>query len=167
MKISPLDIQQQKFQRSLRGYDMHDVDSFMELIYNEFEDLIKENDDLKRDLKEKSSLAGELLEREKTLKETMMTAQKVTEDMKLNARKEGELIVSEAEVHADSLINTAHSRLASLLDDITEVKRQKALFVASLKGLVGTHMKMLEVDEHVEDEFSDVEEKLKFIRKVR
>ena len=167
MKILPLDVQQQKFQRALRGYDMRDVDTFMELIYNEFEDLIKENDELKRALREKTNIADELLEREKTLKETMMTAQQVTEDMKLNARKEGELIVSQAEVQAESIINTAHSRLASLLDDITEVKRQRVQFVESLKGLVNTHTKMLEVDEGEDDGFKEVEEKLKFLRKVK
>lgn len=165
MRISPLDVQQQKFRRSVRGYDAKDVDSFMELIYNEFEDIIKENDDLKRELKEKTNLADELLEKEKTLKDTMVTAQKVTEDMKGNAKKEAELVVGEAEVQAEKIINDAHTRLATLLDDITEVKRQKAQFIASLKGLINTHTKMVEVDEKEDDGLKEMEEKLKFLRR--
>ncbi len=165
MKISPLDIQQQKFRTIFRGYDSRDVDSFMELIYNEFEDLIKENDDLKTALKDKTNIAEELLEREKTLKETMMTAQQVTQDMKSNAKKEADLIKSEAEVKAENIINNAHNRLASLLEDITEVKRQKAQFIASLRGLVDTHGKMLDVDEREDEGLREIEERLKFLKR--
>lgn len=167
MKISPLDIQQQKFRTIFRGYDSRDVDSFMELIHNEFEDLIKENDDLKTKLKDKTNIADELLEREKTLKETMMTAQQVTQDMKSNAKKEAELIKGEAEVKGENIINNAHTRLASLLDDITEVKRQKAQFIAALRGLVDTHGKMLEVDEREDEGLRDVEERLIFLKRGR
>jgi len=167
MKISPLDIQQQKFRTVFRGYDPRDIDSFMELIYNEFEDLIKENDELKTELKDKTNLAEELLERETTIKETMMTAQQVTEDMKSNAKKEAELIKGEAEMQSEKIINSAHNRLASLLDDITEVKRQKAQFIASLRGLVDTHGKMLEVDEREDEGLRDIEERLKFLKRGR
>ena len=165
MRISPLDIQQHKCERSFRGYNPKDVDSFLELICSEFEELIKENDALKKELKEKTNLADELLEREKTLKETMMTAQKVTEDMKSNAKKEAELIKAEAEMHAEKIINDAHNRLASLLDDINEIKRQRAQFTASLKGLIETHAKMLEVDLEEYDELENMEERLKFLNK--
>jgi len=165
MKITPLDVQQQKFGRSMRGYDVRDVDSFMELIYNEFENIIKENDNLKRELREKTNLSNELLEREKTLKDTMVTAQQVTEDMKTNARKESELIVGEAEVKADKIINDAHNRLASLLDDISDVKRQKVQFIASMKGLIDTHAKMIEVDDVEDENLKEMEEKLKFLKK--
>ncbi|MBE9535770.1 MAG: DivIVA domain-containing protein [Proteobacteria bacterium] len=167
MKISPLDIQHQKFRIIFRGYDSRDVDSFMELIYNEFEDLIKEKDDLKTELKDKTNLTDELLEREKTIKETMMTAQQVTQDMKSNAKKEADLIKSEAEIQGENIINNAHKRLAALLDDITEVKRQKAQFIASLRGLVDTHGKMLEVDEREDEGLRDIEERLKFLKRGR
>lgn len=165
MRISPLDIQQQKFGRTFRGYDTKDVDTFMELVFNEFEELIKENDSLRRELKEKTNIADEFQEREKTLKETMVTAQQVTEDMKTNAKKEAHLIKAEAEIHAEKIINDAHNRLAALLDDITEVKRQKAQFITSLKGLVETHARMLEVDSGEEEEFRNIEERLKFLKK--
>ena len=167
MKISPLDIQHQKFRIIFRGYDSRDVDSFMELIYNEFEDLIKEKDDLKTELKDKTNLTDELLEREKTIKETMMTAQQVTQDMKSNAKKEADLIKSEAEIQGENIINNAHKRLAALLDDITEVKRQKAQFIASLRGLVDTHGKMLEVDEREDEGLRDIEERLNFLKRGR
>lgn len=165
MRITPMDIQQQKFRRSVRGYDIREIDSFLELIVNTLEELIKENDDLKRELRDKTNVAEELQEREKTLKETMITAQKVTEDMKNNAKKEAELIKAEAELQAEKIMNSAHERLSVLLDDITEVKRQRAHFTTSLKGLLEAHTKMLEIDDVEDDELNEIESKLKFLKK--
>ena len=167
MRISPMDIQQQRFRKSFRGYDAGEVDAFLELVYNEFEELIADNDNLRKVLKEKTNLADELLEREKTLKETMMTAQKVTQDMKANAKKEAELIKAEAELQAEQTISSAHDRLSTILDDINELKRQKAHYAASMKGLLELHSKMLDVEEKDESDVKDMEEKLKFMRRKR
>jgi cell division initiation protein len=85
-------------------------------VASEFEDLIRENGKLKEKLARLTNQFEELRQREQTLKETMMTAQKVTEDMKTAARKEAELILSEAELKAEQMIEGAHRKLATIND---------------------------------------------------
>ena len=92
MRLSPLDIQSQQFRTKMKGLDPREVENFLELTASEFEELIRENGKLKEKLARLSNQYEELKQRELTLKETMMTAQKITEDMKVSARKEAEIV---------------------------------------------------------------------------
>jgi cell division initiation protein len=148
VRITPLDIQQQQFKGKLfGGLDPDDVDSFLQLLAKEFEDLVRENVDLKEQAKKASSEIDEMGQRENKLRETMLAAQKITEEMKNNAQKEASLIISEAEVKADKMLLEAEQRLARLNDQIVEMRRQKLQFEISLKSLLETHYKMLSVND--------------------
>ena len=105
MRLSPLDIQSQQFRVKMRGYETREVENFLEMVAAEFEELIRENGKLKEKLARLTNQLDELRQREQTLKETMITAQKVTGDMKMAARKEAELIISEAELKAERTID--------------------------------------------------------------
>ncbi len=164
MKITPLDIQQQAFRQAFfTGYDKKEVDEFLDLIKEEMEKIITENNKLKEELKRKEGDLSELKAREKILKDTMITAQKITEDIKNNAKKEGELIISQSEIQAEKIIKTAQLRLNEIVDDINELKRQRAMFEATLKSVIEKHFKLLEIT--ADDEVSEVsiENKLSFI----
>ena len=100
MNMTPLDIRQKRFEISMRGYARREVEGFLELTAAEFEDLVKENISLKEDLKRTMARLEQHLEREKTLQETMVTAQRISEDVKQQARKEGEVIVAQSELTA-------------------------------------------------------------------
>lgn len=148
MRITPLDIQQQQFKgKMLGGLDPDDVDTFLQLVAKEFESLIRENVDLKELAKKTSVEIDEMGQREHSLRETMLAAQKITEEMKSNAQKEATLIISEAEVKAEKMLIEAEQRLARLNDQIIEMRRQKIQFETSLKSLLQTHYKMLDIDE--------------------
>ena len=103
MRLSPLDIQSQQFRTRIRGYDTREVENFLELVASEFEEMIRENGKLKEKLAKLTSQLDELKQREQTLKDTMMTAQKVTEDMKTVARKEADTILAQAELKAERM----------------------------------------------------------------
>lgn len=145
MRITPLDIQQKQFKKVMRGYDPEDVQAFLELIRTEFEELVKENNVLKDELRRRRSEIHEYKEREKTLKSTMITAQKIAEDIKANAKKDAELVVAEAQVQADRIVNNAHSRMVKIIDEISELKRQRTQYEANLRNLIETHRKLLDV----------------------
>ncbi len=72
MKITPMDIQQQQFTVRFRGFDIQEVDSFLETVANELEELIKKNNELKEELERKEARIWEYQNMEKTLKETLM-----------------------------------------------------------------------------------------------
>ena len=151
MRITPLDIQQKQFKKMLRGFDPEDVQAFLELVRTEFEELVKENNVLKDELRRRMAHIQEYKERESTLKSTMMTAQKIAEDIKENSKKDGELIVAEAQVQADRIVNNAHTRMVKIIDEIAELKRQRVVYEANLRNLISTHQKLLDVTvEHTE-----------------
>lgn len=148
MKITPLDIQQQQFKgKMLGGLDPNDVDSFLQLIAHEMESLIRENEELKEQARKSALQVDELNQRETNLRETMLAAQKITEEMKSNAQKEANLLISEAELKGERILAAAENRLAQLNANIHEIRRQKLQFETALKSLLETHMKMLSIGE--------------------
>lgn len=146
MKITPLDIQQQQFKgKMLGGLDPNDVDSFLQMVAQEMESLVRENDELKEQARKITLQMNELSQRESNLRETMLAAQKITEEMKNNAQKEATLLISEAELKAERILAGAENRLAQLNSNIHEVRRQKLQFETALKSLLETHLKMLSI----------------------
>ena len=144
MKITPLDIQQQKFRVRFRGFDMVEVDNFLDLLANEFEELIKENHQLREEDRRKSARINELEAEEKELRNTLVSAQRITEEMKNNARREGELIIEEAKGNAQRIFDSIQAQALQVEAEINQLKRQRVQFEASLKAIIEMHLKMLE-----------------------
>jgi len=144
MKITPLDIQQQQFRVRFRGFDMVEVDNFLDLLANEFEELIQENHQLREEDRRKLARVNELEAKEKELHNTLVSAQRITEEMKNNARKEGELIIEEAKGNAQRIIDSTQAQALQVEAEINQLRRQRAQFEASLKAIIEMHLKMLE-----------------------
>lgn len=148
MKITPLDIQQQQFKgKVFGGLDPEDVDTFLQLVGREMEDLIRENTDFRDQARKAAADLADLADREKNLRETLLAAQRITEEMKSNAQKEATLIVSDAEMRAAKIIADAENRANLLRNEIQELRRQKTQFHASLRALLDSHYKMIGLDE--------------------
>jgi cell division initiation protein len=164
MKITPLDIQQQRFRSAWRGLDRAEVDAFLNLVASEVESLIRENHDLKEELRRARNMLDQFREREQALKETMITAQKITDDIKHAARKDAEIVVGQAELEAEKILQNAHARLIAVIDDIHELKRQRTVLTQNLKSTLETHQKLLDVQKEEEQEpRHNIEEKLKVL----
>ncbi|MFH1757431.1 MAG: DivIVA domain-containing protein [Pseudomonadota bacterium] len=144
MKITPLDIQQQKFRVRFRGFDMVEVDNFLDLLANEFEELLKENHQLREEDRRKLARINELEAEEKELRNTLVSAQRITEEMKNNARREGELIIAEAKGNAQRIFDSIQAQALQVEAEINQLKRQRVQFEASLKAIIEMHLKMLE-----------------------
>lgn len=164
MHITPLDIQQKRFRSAFRGLDRAEVDQFLNRVASEFEKLTHELNSLRDEQSHQAKLIEEYRQREQALKETMITAQRVTEEIKENARKEADIIIGRSELEAEKIIENAQDRLTELLGDISELKRQRAQFLAQLKGVVDTHHKLIAVAEQEENE-RGVEDNLAVMRK--
>lgn len=164
MPITPLDIQQQRFRtRFGGGLDKVEVDAFLNAVSAEVEKLIRENSELKEEQRVMKRLLDELRAREEALKETMITAQRVTDEIKKGAEKEADIIIGRAELEAERIQEQAHQRRSELLTEISELKRQRTQFMAQLRGILNTHEKLLDVAE--EDSGIKVEENLAVMRK--
>ncbi|MGQ0504835.1 MAG: DivIVA domain-containing protein [Myxococcaceae bacterium] len=144
MKITPLDIRQKRFESAFRGFDQREVEAFLELAAGEFEEIVKENIALKEELKRTQSRVELHQQREHTLQETMVTAQRISEDLKDAAKKEAEIIIAGAEHQAEKIVQNAHQKLVQVVEDINELKRQRIQFESQVRGVIDAHHKLLE-----------------------
>ena len=150
MKITPIDIQQQQFKgKMFGGLDQDDVDSFLQMVAAEMENLVRENSELKEQQARQNQYLLDVSEKEKELREVMLGAQRITEDMKTNARKEADLIVSEAELKAERILADSERQLSELKARIEETRRQKIQFEMSFKSLLDGFARQLSGDEPV------------------
>ncbi len=168
MKISPIDIQQQQFKSRPFGYEKAGVDRFLELLAEELERLIRENLDLMEELARVKITVAELRDREENLKQTLVTTQKITDELKSTARREVDVMMAEAEVKAERLMHNAEERRIELINEIQEIKRQKIDFEVSLRGLLEKHIRMLDLNtvaiEQHDTDAKLLEEPLPFIK---
>ena len=115
MRITPMDIRQQQFTvRMFRGFDVQEVDTFLEDLAADYEALLKENSLLKEQLQVLEARTRGLEDRERVLQETLVTTQKVVEEMKESARREVTLMVREAELRWEKLVEAARTAEASI-----------------------------------------------------
>ena len=144
--LTPLEIQKQTFSRALKGYNVDDVRAYLHLVAEEIERLLRENDRLMRD----SSMLREDLEdhsnRERILKDTLLSAQKVAEDLTANARKEAELIVKDAELLAERVIGQAMQRVSDLERSISDLKIERRAARNKLTATLDTIQQMVLLD---------------------
>jgi len=152
MRISPLDIQQKQFPIKFRGFDIEEVYAFLELVREEMEELIRDNASLKEQLHRSENQIREFRDMENTLKETLMTAQQMVEDYKVNARKEAELIIKEAELRADEVIKEAQEKVIKIHEDIVDLKGIRRHFKEEMRRLIEGHLQMIEYDREREGE---------------
>ena len=160
MKMTPLDIQNHRFRKTFRGYDGHEVEIFLEMVASELESLIKENSYLDEELSRKNSELVDYREREAALKDTMITAQRIAQDMKQNVAKEAQIILSEAELEADKIIKNAHERVIRLQEDINDLKKQRMQAESELRSLLQTHLKLLDIASEDERDIAELEDKI-------
>jgi cell division initiation protein len=145
MKMTPLDIQQQQFKIKFRGFDVREVDTFLEQMADAFESLQSKNNRLHQEIKRLQHEAHGYREREDSFKRAMLNSQKVLEQMKENARKSAELVIAEAEVKAEKILNRAQNRLSQLHEDIAELKRQRSQIEVQIRSVIEGHSKLLEI----------------------
>jgi cell division initiation protein len=144
MNITPLDITQKHFRKSLRGYEREEVEAFLSLVAVEFEALVKDVNALREDNHRKMDELAEHRSRERALQETLVAAQRASEEIRDAARKEAEITISDAELQAEKIVQGAHSRFLRIVDDINELKRQRVQFESTVRMLVESHLKLIE-----------------------
>ena len=144
MKITSLDIQQQQFRMRFRGFDMVEVDNFLELLAGEFEELLKEINQLKEEDRRKLARINELEAVEKDLRETLVSVQRITDEMKNNARREAELIIEDGKTEGRKIVQNAQAEALKIEEEINQLQRQKAQFRAALLATIEMHHRMLE-----------------------
>lgn len=144
MKITPIDIQEQKFKVSFRGYDREEVDTFLDMVAKEMEDLLRENSFLKEEMEKLNRENEYLKDMEESLKKTLVAAQKMAEDYKENAKKEAENIIIEARNRAEKIIDSAELRVSELNTELANTKAKIKEIKELVKGILSGFIQNLE-----------------------
>ena len=118
MNVSPLDLRQQRFSKTFRGFDRVEVTSFLAAVADDYEQALRETDRLRTDLQRMEAVLAEHREAERNLRNTLLTAQRLADDIKANAEEEARRIIQDAESRSDLLLEQTQARLEDVQREI-------------------------------------------------
>jgi len=157
MKLTPQDILTQQFNVKVKGYDRDEVEDFLKQVARALEREILEGGKLKKDIDKARETLAKFEKKDEILRETLISAQRFSTEIKTNAEREAELIVKEAEIKGEEIINSAMDRHKTLKEEIRNLKfKRKEIesdiinMLNSLKELIGSYRQDDEDFEKVE-----------------
>ena len=142
--LTPLDIHNKEFKKSLRGYEINEVDDFLDEVIKDFESLYKENLDLKEQRQVQKDNLNRYKDMEDTLQSTMFLAQKMAEEAKRNAEKEAELIIWEARKKAEQIIAGAEEHITENSKKLESIRSYERQLMIKLKTFLKTQLDTLD-----------------------
>jgi cell division initiation protein len=154
MRITPLDIRKQEFRKAMRGLDSEEVHAFLTTVAEEYEAALSDNKALRERVLELDDKVQEYRSMERTLRDTLLTAERVTADAKENARREADLIIKEAQIEAEKVLRDIKNQAMKLRQEVQELRRERDNYLARMKMLAESYLKFIE-EEDREFERSD------------
>ncbi len=164
MGITSLVVKQKEFTTRFRGFDVQEVDYFLEDVSKELDGLNQTIKNLQEESHRFNLENQGYRKRENSMKNAMIQSQKVLDQMKENAKKSSQIIIANAEVEAERILNRAHKRLSQLHSDIIELKRQRIQLEIQISAVLETHSKMLEMTKDENKAADETDSTLKFIK---
>jgi len=147
MRITPLDVRKQEFRRVMRGLDADEVYAFLATVADEYEAVLNDNKALRERLLELDDKVQEYRSIERTLRDTLLTAERVTVESKDNARREANLIVKEAQLQAEQALREITSEAARLRQEVQRLRSQRDSYLAKMKVVAESHVRFIETAE--------------------
>jgi cell division initiation protein len=144
LRITPLDICNHTFPRSIGGYSREEVDAFLAMVSDDYEGLLRESESLREQVIRLEVQVEDLSSNEAILQKTLTTAQQLSEELKNTAIKEAEVLLGQAEIKAEKVLDAAHRRAAQLAGDLREMKHLRTRLAASLRATIDTHLGLLD-----------------------
>jgi cell division initiation protein len=158
MNVSPMDLRQQRFHTRFRGFDKIEVTALLAAVAEDYEQALRETDRLRQDLANMEAMLNEHREHEQNLRATLMTAQRLSDDIKTAAEKEAERIVRDAGGRSQLLLDKAEGRLEDIQREIDGLKLKRRDVETSIEATIQTLRNSLEYVR--EQEVRDREEKI-------
>ncbi len=147
MKLTPLEIRKQEFRKTLRGFDPLEVQTFLEMVAEQYERLLQENSRLEQEIVELRASLKNYQETEKNLKEMLLNVQEVKKQSEESSRRQADLIIKEAELKALEILENARKQARQIRDEVNWLKSQKESFVNRLRHILMSQIELLSVME--------------------
>jgi cell division initiation protein len=160
VKLTPTDVQRQAFGKRFRGFDPDEVRAFLAAVAEEMAGIQRERDETEQQLRHLELIVNEHRERETILKNTLLTAQKVAEDIRDVARKEADTVVKQAELQGDRLLELAQNRAHEVERGILELRGHRTALRTDIRAIVTRLTHLLDLQEEAE-----VEDNLRFLKR--
>lgn len=144
MALTPLDLKKQEFDRVFRGYDPMAVDAFLELAAEEMGNLVARVHALEERLTSAAQAVEDYRQMEQTLKETMLSAQRLADDARESAERDAELVHREARLEAERIVAEAERRRAALEQRIADLEARERGFIRKMKAFLDDHRQTLD-----------------------
>ncbi|MFN8062049.1 MAG: DivIVA domain-containing protein [Vicinamibacterales bacterium] len=138
MKVTPLDLRQSQFKTAMRGFDKLEVKMLLDDAADDYEAALREIDRLRQDVTRMESALAEHRDRESSLRNTLLTAQRLADQVKEQAEQEARVTLREAEAKAELLVQKAQSRLEEIGDEVTELKLKRREAESGLEATIAS-----------------------------
>jgi len=157
MKLAPRDILNQQFSIKMKGFDKDEVNHFLMQIAEMVESDILEREKLKKDLDKVREKVAKFEKREDVLRDTLISAQKFSHEIKMNAEREAELVIKEAEIKAEAIINNAIGRQRELKEEIRNLKFKRMEIENDIINMLGSLKELIETYRKEDEDFEKIE----------
>jgi cell division initiation protein len=144
MKVSPITIKKQEFNKSLRGYDPEEVRAFLDKLADDLNNLQTENDSLKVELENANVQLAEFRRIEKNLQDTLLKAQESSSKAIDSVKKQTNLMVKEAEIKANQILEKARENTNEVRDAVIKLREERDLLISKLKAMIDSQAHLFE-----------------------
>jgi cell division initiation protein len=144
MKLSPILIKKQEFEKSMRGYNVEEVQAFLDKISTDVEDLLNENEQLQKEVERLTSELDEFHKIEQKLQDTILKSQETSAQAIESAKKLSAVIIKEAEIKSSQIIQNAEDNANGIRNAVIGLREEKDLIIARLKAIVSSQAILLE-----------------------
>jgi len=144
MRMTPLEIQSHRFGKRLNGLDRDEVETFLRMVSEDYEEILKANELQRERIRNLEEQLHHLTTQEQLLKQTLMNAQTVSDRMRESAEKECDVLLGEAEIRAEKIIDASHRRAARLAENIRELRGLRSGLAEALRSVMQTHLGLVE-----------------------
>ena len=142
--ITPLDIENKKFSKQMvNGYNVNEVDDFLDEVTASYEKLYKENAELKANAEELNNDVGQYKNIETTLQSTLVMAQKTADEIQAVAKKQAEQIIKDAETKAKQSVDELNLQITMKQKELEELKRQFDVYKAKMESLLISQLELI------------------------
>jgi cell division initiation protein len=144
MKFTPLDIRHAEFSSGLSGYNKKEVREFLAQIADDAEEYERQLRGLQDRIAQLEEKINELREGEETLRRAVVSAEKIGNEMRVNAEREAQLVLKEAEAAKEKLLREALQKARDVRLDIEKARSEKAMFFSQFRALLATYLDSIE-----------------------
>jgi cell division initiation protein len=162
MNVTPLDLRQQRFKTAMRGYDRGEVDALLAAVADDYEGALREADRLRQEVARLESALAEHRSEEKSLKNTLVSAQRIADGLRDSAHQDAQRMIREAETRADTLVQKAQLRLEELYREIDGLKMRRRETETSVEAIINALKNTLDFVR--EQDARDRDDKIRLMR---